>query len=391
MKVLVVGPFVPWPLDSGGRLRAFHMVRATAALEGVDVEAWFVGDERDRNELERETSSAAGCAVRVFPRTTVGAVERATRAKYERWFASDDLARALRERFASDAPDLVHVVEMSVLRSVPPAPCPLVIEHHKLDVEFHRRTFGDGVLARFDRAKVRRLESAAARRSRFHVTCSEDDRRALLERHPSLSITAVPSGVDARAFDPTNWRADAPLVREPARLLVLGSLDYEPNVDGLEWLARDVLGRVERSAQVRVVGRDPIERVRRVCAATPNLELVGAVDDVREELGRASALLVPLRIGGGTRLKIVEALAMGTPVVSTTIGAQGLDLTADELVRADTNADFARAIDDHLGAPDAAAARAERGRATVLDRLTWDALARRLAAAWRSAASEAIG
>lgn len=388
MKVLVVGPFVPWPLDSGGRIRTFHLARA-ASRAGVELEGWFVGDDRDPRALERELERAGGFAVRVFDRTRVGAFERFTRAKYERWFASDHLRDALRARFESDPPDLVHADEMSVLRSVPRTPCPLVVHHHKLDLEFHARAYGDGLAARFDRAKVRGLETRAAQRTLHHVVCSEDDRDALLDRHPSLVVTAVPSGVDERAFDPDAFCADAPLAREPRRLLVLGSLDYEPNVDGLEWLARDVLPRVDADATVRVVGRDPIERVRDLCAQDARLELVGPVDDVREELARASLLLVPLRIGGGTRLKIVEALAMTTPVLSTTIGAEGLDLDADQIERADDAASFAAAIATHLGAPDAAYGRGARGRATVLERLTWDALAARVLGAWRDAADRA--
>lgn len=385
MRALFVCPFVPWPLDSGGRIRTFQLARALAARGDVELALWCVADERDPAPLTAALSERVDGEVRLFPRTRVGAVERWTRAKYERWFASDALRDALARRGASDPPDLVHVDEMSALRSVPDLPGALVVHHHKLDLEFHARTYGDGPAARFDRDKVRRLEREAARRTRHHVTCSAGDRAALLARHPNLEIAAVPSGFDPATFAPDTWQGGARIEREAARLLVLGSLDYEPNVDGLEWLVHEVLEHVRSRATVRVVGRGPTARVRAVCDVSKRVELVGAVDDVREELARAAALLVPLRIGGGTRLKIVEALAMCTPVLSTSIGAEGLMSIDEHVVRADGARAFAAAIDTLLAAPDEALRRAERGRAAVRAHLTWDALAARLFAAWRGA------
>ncbi|QDU84359.1 hypothetical protein Pla163_14660 [Planctomycetes bacterium Pla163] len=387
MKVLVVCPFVPWPLDSGGRIRTFHLVRALAseAEATTQVELWCVADERDPGPLELELARAIP-RTRLFPRSRVSAFERLARAKVERWFASNALHDALAERFRVAPPDLVHVDEMSVLRSIPDAPCPLLVHHSKLDLEFHALAHGDGAAARFDRAKLRRLEDLAARRARHHVVCSPGDRELLLGRHPLLQVTAVPSG-----FDPDHFAPDACGVveREPGTLLMLGSLDYEPNVDGLEYWVDAIGPLVPATTRLRVVGRNPTPRVRAACARArergARIELVGEVDDVRPELARAQALVVPLRIGGGTRLKIAEALAMRTPVISTSVGAEGLELGPRHLDLADSPEAFAAAVrrlgDDPRGTHE----RVDAGHRKVAEHLAWPQLAARLRAAWRSA------
>lgn len=384
MRVLVVCPFVPWPLDSGGRIRTFHLMRALSAgaQAGTTVELWCVADERDSKPLEAELQRAIPDA-RLFPRSPASPFERITRAKVERWFASDALRAALAERFRTDPPDLVHVDEMSVLRSVPAAPCPLLVHHSKLDVEFHALAHGDGPAARIDRAKLRRLEGLAAERARHHVVCSPGDRERLLSRHPQLKVTAVPSGFDPEYFTP-DW-CDA-VEREPGALLMLGSLDYEPNVDGLEHWIDAIEPLIPRETHLRVVGRGPTPRVRALIARArehgARIELIGPVDDVRPELARAQALVVPLRIGGGTRLKIAEALAMCTPVISTSIGAEGLDLGPQHLALADSPEAFAKAIRRLGEDPSGTRERVDAGHLEVEQNLAWPRLAERLGSAW---------
>jgi polysaccharide biosynthesis protein PslH len=387
VKVLVVCPFVPWPLDSGGRIRTFHLVHALASAEhaGTQVELWCVADQRDPGPLERELERAIP-HTRLFPRSTASTFQRLARAKVERWFASTALHDALVERFRSAPPDLVHVDEMSVLRSVPDAPCPLLVHHSKLDVEFHALAHGDGAAARFDRAKLRRLEDLAAKRARHHVVCSPGDRELLLARHPRLQVTAVPSGFDPDYFAPNACGA---VEREPDTLLMLGSLDYEPNVDGLEYWVDAIGPLVPASTCLRVVGRNPTPRVHAACARArergARIELVGEVDDVRPELARARALVVPLRIGGGTRLKIAEALAMRTPVISTSIGAEGLDLGPQHLDLADSPEAFAKAVRRLGDDPRGTNVRVDAGHREVEQNLAWPQLAARLRSAWQGA------
>jgi glycosyltransferase involved in cell wall biosynthesis len=165
-------------------------------------------------------------------------------------------------------------------------------------------------------------------------------------------ITVVPTGVDlaqyrAAAQGVTNVDGltndkndDAPVI------LFLGSMDWEANIDGVDYFVREIFPAVREAvprARFRIVGRDPAARVRRL--ASDSVEVTGTVPSVVEHLREATVFAVPLRIGGGTRLKIFEAMAAGRAVVSTTVGAEGLDVTdGRDLVLADDARSFAEAV-----------------------------------------------
>jgi len=192
----------------------------------------------------------------------------------------------------------------------------------------------------------------------------------------------VPSGFDPDAFRPEG-RA-----RARARVVFLGSMDYGPNVEAVLRFAREVLPRIRAvrpETVLSIVGGDPLPEVRAL--ASEAIEVTGRVPAVQPHLEGASALVVPLRIGGGTRLKIVEALALGTPVVSTVIGAQGLGLEHEKhLLLADDAADFAAATLRVLDDPQGAGRMGERGRAYVHEHFRWEVLGRELVDYWERVA-----
>ena len=376
MRVLFVSPVIPWPLRSGGRIRTYELLRAVRAHAEVHVRA--VEDPGPLPEGLRAVRAACA-SFASFPRTGVVGAERLRLPKLARWFHSRPLTEAVQRELAHGAYDVVHLDEMFLAGALE-APTaiatsvPTVVHHHKLDLEFARAT---GASA-YDALKLKRLERTACRRFRHHVLCSREDALRLEARHPGLATRVIPNGVDLERYWPYGE------ARKPRRLLFLGSLDYGPNLDAVEHLVRDVLPEVRGDWHLDIVGARPHpalgwlggERVR----------VVGEVDDVRPWLGRASALVVPLRIGGGSRLKIAEALAMGCPVISTGVGAEGLDLEDGvHLTLAGPGSRFAAAIDAVLDDPNSAAARAANGRARIVERYGWSSLARELYAAWESA------
>ena len=182
------------------------------------------------------------------------------------------------------------------------------------------------------------------------------------------------NGVDPAVFDLAQFPRQPDLI---PTVLFCGAMDYTPNIDGLKWYfetADPALRQALPDRQILIVGKNPVPAVQ-AYANLAGVTVTGEVPDVRPYYQRAWLQMVPLRIGGGTRLKIVESLAIGCPVVSTTIGAQGLDLEDGQHISlADTGPDFAEAIATLLSQSDQRAQLTEAGRDRTLERYTWGAL-----------------
>jgi glycosyltransferase involved in cell wall biosynthesis len=225
-------------------------------------------------------------------------------------------------------------------------------------------------------------DARLARRFDAVVTVSDLDRNRLLARWPggARRVAVIPNGVDTEALQPL------PPAPAPPTLLFVGTLGYEPNMDAAQFLATEIFPRVRAvcpAARLVIAGQHAAPSVLAL-APLPQVSVQVNVADLRPLYQQAQVVVVPLRAGGGTRLKILEALALGRPVVSTTIGAEGLDLAAGAQLRlADSAEAFAQAVLDLLGDPAAAAALAERGRAAVAARYAWPLVAARALAHYR--------
>jgi glycosyltransferase involved in cell wall biosynthesis len=232
--------------------------------------------------------------------------------------------------------------------------------------------------------KFERFERRAFARAGRVVTVSPDDAALVRERFgvPAPRVDVVDNGIDRAFFESA---APGP-GRDPKRILFLGSLEWRPNLDAVGLLLDRIFPEVlaaEPSAALELVGRNPPPALASRVAVTPGVTLRANVPDVRPFLAGAGVLAVPLRVGGGSRLKILEALAAGLPVVSTRVGAEGLCLTPGEhLDVVDDPCDVADALVAVLRDPARARAAADRGRELVLRRYDWDALADELERSW---------
>ncbi|HMH27530.1 MAG TPA: glycosyltransferase [Steroidobacteraceae bacterium] len=229
--------------------------------------------------------------------------------------------------------------------------------------------------------KMERFESRMCQFFDHVVAVSNDDARVMKERYHVASVSAVATGVDIAFFA----HRSTPAHLANNEVVFVGSMDWMPNEDGIRWFAESVFPEVRLlipNAQLTVVGRSPPASMKRLASREAGIDVVGTVPDVRPYWERAAVSIVPLRIGGGTRLKIFEAMAMGIPIVSTSVGAEGLPVAhGDHLLIADTPEAQAAAIVSLLRDRDAARLMADRARDYVAANCSWDAVAEQFVAA----------
>lgn len=395
VKILVVYPYVPWPLDRGTHHRTFHLLAALAASHEVSLVALDEnGEGADHAPIFRQFCRSVEIIPfvhppwqKLFPQRLLNPLP----PNVAHW-TLPAVARRLREIVSGASFDAVHVCDIVMAQFFMSGNLPLVVDRSRVDLQFqlaeHRR-MNFPLRARLLRAegylKLWLYEKKIARRSRFEIVCGPDD-AAFLRRcvSPQTPLEVLVNGVDLDYFSPParpEERAPQPTV------LFCGAMDYNPNIDALRWYFSEMHDEVSRAVpglEVIVAGKAPVPEVL-AYGQRPSVTVTGGVPDVRPYYRRAWMQMVPLRIGGGTRLKIVESLALGTPVVSTSIGAQGLDLQHErEILLADDAAAFTRQIIRALRDATLRRQLAANGLCAARARFSWKTIGARLNAIYEA-------
>ncbi|MBS1831643.1 MAG: glycosyltransferase, partial [Acidobacteria bacterium] len=227
---------------------------------------------------------------------------------------------------------------------------------------------------------LRRTEIELLRTCPAHTVASEREREELLRTVPGARVEVIPNGIDVAHFSVAGGDA------EPRKsLLFVGSMDYHANIDAVQWFAAEGWGPLSArhsDMEFVVVGRSPHASVRALAGG--RLRVTGTVDDVRPYYGQAFAVAVPLRVGSGTRLKILEAMAAGVPVVSTRLGAEGIDAEhGRDILIADTPAEMVDALSLLYRDAELRARLSQGGRKLVADHYDWPAIGAKLVALHR--------
>lgn len=220
--------------------------------------------------------------------------------------------------------------------------------------------------------KTQAIEAEVCRTCDHVLAVSPDDKDTMMKVFGVSHVSVLPSGVDTEYFAPSTSGS------LPGRLVFVGSMDWDPNEDGIVWFLNKMYSRIRSAApnsSLVVVGRNPSARLRSTASNYPHVELTGRVSDVRPHLSEAEVVIVPLRVGGGTRIKIPEAMAMGKAIVSTAIGAEGLPFhSGRELCIADRPEDFAEAVIRLLHDRPLRNSIATAARKAVAERHSWNSV-----------------
>lgn len=352
MRILWVKAGKLLPVDTGGKIRSYNLLRQLSAQHELVLLSYY-GGQPDANYDDE----IRACLPNAVPMHTgipdASAWHYATRllsrAPYAvAKFSAPRVSRAVAEHLSGGRFDVAVCDFLSASLNFPrTSATPTVLFQHNVESVLwrrqaaHERNLAKRAAFSVEAVKMARYERAAVRRFAHVIAVSDRDRDVMSTMVEASRITVVPTGVDVRQYQPAAaFRATQPLV------MFLGSMDWEANADAVEYFCRDIWPAVRSavpSARFRIVGRNPGPRVRAL--ASDSVDVTGTVASVIDHLKDAAVFAVPLRIGGGTRLKIFEAMAAGRAVVSTSIGAEGLDVRdGRDIVLADSATAFAEAV-----------------------------------------------
>ena len=387
MKVLVLDEWLPYPADTGKKLRTYNLMRHLTRAAEVTYVYYGKGGEPLPPDWGPGTRLVAVPDLRPAKGSTAYWLRVALNVlrplPFSAEFASsprlvETLARLVREN-----PFDVLLCEgagYARMLAVIPHPHRVLMAHNVEHLQWirfakARRSPVIKVFAWWQHRKMHAYETWLFRRYQRITTVSAEDRELLLRMVPHPNVQVVENGVDLDYFRPQ------PGERDRNRVAFSGSMDAFSNADAAAYYVWNIhpLVRARRpDAEFSIVGKDPDEYTRNL-ASVQGVHVTGSVPDVRPYAGRAAAAVVPLRIGGGSRLKILEAMAMGVVVVSTTIGAEGLAVTpGKDILIADQPQQFADAVLECMERGPRIAEIESRASALVRERYSWERIGREM-------------
>lgn len=382
MRILLLTQVVPYPPDSGPKVKTFSLLQYLAERHEVHLLS-FVRNAREEDAAVRLRRWCAGVqTVRLSrSRWRDGRFLVASVLSGESFLITRDdsteMRLAVRRVLEENTIDAVHADQLNMAQFAVDLPVPLrILDEHNAVWSIVRRSASqlawgpERLLAEWEWRKLRAYEGQVCRRFDQVLVVSQEDRAQLeLAAGGAFPSTTIPITVDTQrlAFQPP-----AEATRD---IVSVATMFYPPNVEGVGWFARDVFPRIreaDRETRLFIVGSRPPRHIAALANSQNRVAVTGYVPDLDPILRQCRVFVVPLHSGSGMRVKILEAFARGIPVVSTTVGAEGIDVRAGEhLLIADDAAGFARAVVCLLQNHAEAARLAENGRRLVETRYDW--------------------
>jgi glycosyltransferase involved in cell wall biosynthesis len=399
MEVLVIAPFFPYPLQSGGQVRLYHFLRLLAKRHRVVLLSLIgEGDQRWVEQLRDICAEIEAVPVEMSSngRSPLGARLLRCVPRILKMFQgvpfdvarfySTDVASRFRRMIEHREFDVIHQ-EYMFMGSY--------LQGYRRRIGLAKTVLGEIDLSFVPLQREYQVQSGLSRLAGYLryttmkryaikrwrgfdtiVTASATDRDRVLSHLPWKKVSVIPNGVDVDYFRPTqNPHVDK-------RMVFVGSLRYAPNCDAVRFFCQEILPLIRADhpeATLTVIGADAPEGLAEGLPADGSVTLAGYLEDIRPTVSRAAVFVVPLRVGGGTRLKILEAMAMGVPVVSTPVGCEGIDALPDrDLMVAEHPNEFAAAIGALLNDEERRRAVARNGLKLVRQTYSWEAIGREL-------------
>ncbi len=395
MKILFISAILPYPLYSGGQIRIYNLLKTLSQDHEISLFS-FIRDEKENQfrdklafckRIETVYRGHAWQASYVF-RSFVS-----TYPFLMTTYANRFMQQKIRTALLDDHYDLVHIEPGYVFPSLPKISVPLVVAEHNIE-----HTIYEGYIRKFPIVPLRPLlyadvlklmwwEKKIWRRADHLVAVSEDDKKVIGDSIDTKKITVVPNGVDLGQFpfSPKKYvDSDKPV------FLFVGNFSWIQNQDAVVHLLFDlwpmIIGGYPR-ATIRIVGRNMPDRMKKHIKDS-RVKLLEGVSEISDEYRKADILLAPIRIGGGTKFKILEAMASGVPVITTTQGAAGLDVShGKELMIADSSEKMVEAVSLLLAQKGERENMIKTARRCIEEHYSWERIAKILANVWENVAT----
>ena len=401
MKLVWLSHFIPFPPRGGSRQRSFNLIRHISGKYETHLVALNIQGETQQHVAEYASELRKYCAkveiwdppyrwrgARWWAQLTFSPFYRHPYGSRALW--SPELGRRWQGVLAKHPGALPHFDSIDLALYFPPATgFRKVLNHHNCESAMAERRAEKEpnplkrAYLRQQARKLKRLEQEVCHQFDVNLTVSELDTRTLLERNPCAHCHVVENGTDTEYFHPSE------IAPEPNTLIFAGSLDWYPNVSAIRFFAQEIWPHVRtQRPEVRLylAGQNPVPWLVQWAAQEPQVELVANPEDIRPWIARAAVFICPIVDGGGSRLKILDAMAMGKPVISTTIGCEGLEVQHEEnILVADAPLDIAENVVQILSNAKLRDHIAAQGRALAEKSYSWKTIGKQLEQAYQCA------
>lgn len=395
MKILMLTPYLPFPLMSGGQTRSYNLIKNLSKKHEITLFS-LIKDDRERRyipELEKYCKK-----VRVFNRPpkpwTISNIVRTGLSTYP-FLVIRNLAtkenQVITEELLSNNYDLIHAETFYVMPHIPDTRVPILLVEQTIEYLVYKHYVEEQApkflrpLLKIDVMKLKYWETYFWKRAKKVVAMSDSDRNQMESLSPGLSIDVVPNGIDAKYFLAKKRENVNPL-----RVLYVGNFTWLQNIEAVEDLVNKVWPKIKKemsNVKLWIVGMHMTDYIKNL--KSEEIEVTEGMPDIRDAYRKSTVLVTPIKGPGGTRLKILEAMASALPVVTTTVGAEGLGVKNGREALISDNLDglVASAV-EVLKNSDMARKLGESGRRFVEQNYTWDVSAEKLDRIYREIVQE---
>ena len=354
IKILFLTQICPYPPTNGGAIKSYNILKHLCSKHEVTL-LTFVRSDKELKSLAHLSQYCRRVDSCLIKRSKLLNVYNAIRSltAWRSFIIARDGCPGMQLRvfeLLRENPDLIYVDHLQMLQFIPRSvSCPVLLDDHNVEWRIIERfaeastSWTQSLFARIEWPRLKSYELRACSRADVVLTVTPQDRDTLVSNGiPSGKVKSLPIGVDTEYFQPLSQSPDS------KRILTFGTMAWPPNADAVSYFVKEVYPLIKQrvpDAQFSIVGANPPPEIQELGMADKSIEVAGFVDDIRKAAEDAAVFVVPLRVGSGMRVKILDAMAMRLPIVTTSIGYEGIGLTPGEhALVADTPTEFADAV-----------------------------------------------